>query len=108
MRGGTHLRLTSVASSTSSGNKKFILSGGDHNDTFSCFLTSPHLTPHSAALPALESTQGYIVAISSLGGQLRFPGASDACISKHAINRLVEFIVLGKSPFPPIFILQGS
>jgi len=42
----------------------------------------------------LESTQGYIVAISSLGGQLRFPGASDSCISKHAINRLVEYIVL--------------
>ncbi|KAI0298255.1 NAD-P-binding protein [Russula brevipes] len=48
----------------------------------------------SAALPALESTQGYIIAISSLGAQVRFPGASDACISKHAINRLVEFVTL--------------
>jgi NAD(P)-dependent dehydrogenase (short-subunit alcohol dehydrogenase family) len=45
---------------------------------------------------ALENTQGYIVIISSAGAQLRVPGASDACISKFAVNRLVEFIVLGK------------
>lgn len=69
---------------------------------------SPNITPISAALPALESTQGYIVAIASLGGQLRFPGASDGCISKHAVNRLVEFIVLGKVPINFIFVLQGS
>jgi len=31
MRGGTHLRSTFVASSTSSGNKTFLLSGGGHN-----------------------------------------------------------------------------
>ncbi|KAH9992136.1 NAD-P-binding protein [Russula vinacea] len=48
----------------------------------------------SAAVPALEKTQGYIVALSSIGAQLRFPGASDGCISKHAVNRLVEFVVL--------------
>lgn len=48
----------------------------------------------SAAIPALETTQGYIIAISSIGAQLRFPGASDGCITKHAVNRLVEFIVL--------------
>ena len=46
----------------------------------------------------MENTQGYIVVISSVGAQLRVPGASDACISKFAVNRLVEFIVLGK-PF---------
>ena len=44
----------------------------------------------------MENTQGYIVVISSSGAQLRVPGASDACISKFAVNRLVEFIVLGK------------
>ena len=44
----------------------------------------------------MESTQGYIIVISSAGAQLRVPGASDACISKFAVNRLVEFIVLGK------------
>lgn len=47
-------------------------------------------------MAALENTQGYIVVISSSGAQLRVPGASDACISKFAVNRLVEFIVLGK------------
>jgi NAD(P)-dependent dehydrogenase (short-subunit alcohol dehydrogenase family) len=59
--------------------------------------SSPNWAPDdSAAIPALESTQGYIIAISSVGGQLRWPGASDGCISKHAVNRLIEFIVLGK------------
>jgi NAD(P)-dependent dehydrogenase (short-subunit alcohol dehydrogenase family) len=48
----------------------------------------------SAAVPALEDTQGYIVALSSLGAQLRVPGGSDGCISKHAVNRLVEFVAL--------------
>ncbi|KAI0266641.1 NAD-P-binding protein [Russula aff. rugulosa BPL654] len=48
----------------------------------------------SAAIPALEKTQGYIIAMSSIGAQLRFPGASDGCITKHVVNRLVEFIVL--------------
>jgi NAD(P)-dependent dehydrogenase (short-subunit alcohol dehydrogenase family) len=48
----------------------------------------------SVAVPALEKTQGYIVALSSMGGQLRIPGGSDGCISKHAVNRLVEFIAL--------------
>jgi hypothetical protein len=44
----------------------------------------------------LESTQGYIVVISSAGAQLRVPGAGEASISKFVVNRLVEFIVLGK------------
>ncbi|KAH9989504.1 NAD-P-binding protein [Russula vinacea] len=48
----------------------------------------------SAGVSALEKTRGYIVVISSSGAQLRFPGASDACISKFAVNRLVEFIAL--------------
>ena len=56
-------------------------------------------TPFSVAIPALEKAQGYIVAITSLGAQLRVPGGSDGCISKHAVNRLVEFIALGKIPF---------
>ena len=53
--------------------------------------------PSSAAVSALEKTQGYIIIISSAGAQIRFPGSSDACISKLAVNRLVEFIVLGNS-----------
>ncbi|KAI0249102.1 NAD-P-binding protein [Lactifluus subvellereus] len=47
-----------------------------------------------AAIPALEKTQGHFVAISSVGAQLRIPGSSDANISKHAVNRLVEFVSL--------------
>jgi NAD(P)-dependent dehydrogenase (short-subunit alcohol dehydrogenase family) len=66
-----------------------------HKHTFSR-LPPPNWAPNSAAIPALESTQGYIVAISSVGAQLRWPGASDGCITKHAVNRLIEFIVLGK------------
>jgi NAD(P)-dependent dehydrogenase (short-subunit alcohol dehydrogenase family) len=49
----------------------------------------------------LEKTQGYIVAITSLGAQLRVPGGSDGCITKHAVNRLVEFIALGENPYLP-------
>jgi hypothetical protein len=41
-------------------------------------------------------TQGYVVALSSVGAQLRIPGSSDANISKSAMNRLVEFITLGE------------
>ncbi|KAI0263520.1 NAD-P-binding protein [Gloeopeniophorella convolvens] len=39
-------------------------------------------------------TKGYAIALSSPGAQLRIPGSSDANISKHAVNRLVEFIAL--------------
>jgi NAD(P)-dependent dehydrogenase (short-subunit alcohol dehydrogenase family) len=60
-------------------------------------LKSSSKIAFSAAVPALEKTQGYVIAITSIGAQLRFPGASDGCISKHAVNRLVEFITLGKS-----------
>ena len=58
-------------------------------------------TVSSVAIPALEKTQGYIVAITSLGAQLRVPGGSDGCTTKHAVNRLVEFIALGKNPYLP-------
>ena len=65
-------------------------------------------TAFSSAVSALEKTQGYIVALSSMGAQLRFPGASDPCISKHAVNRLVEFIVLGKTPSRSSLPFWGS
>ncbi|KAI9449370.1 NAD-P-binding protein [Lactarius psammicola] len=47
-----------------------------------------------AAATALEQSRGYYVAISSVGAQIRNPGTSDANMSKHAVNRLIEFIVL--------------
>jgi NAD(P)-dependent dehydrogenase (short-subunit alcohol dehydrogenase family) len=62
------------------------------------------ITTSSAAVLALEKTQGYIVVISSGGAQLRIPGGSDPCISKFAVNRLVEYVVLGNflnTPYLP-------
>ncbi|KAI0294640.1 NAD-P-binding protein [Multifurca ochricompacta] len=50
----------------------------------------------SAAIRALEKVEGYIVAVSGIAAQVRLPGCSDGCISKHAVNRLVEFIALAK------------
>jgi len=47
-----------------------------------------------AAATALEQSRGYYVAISSVGAQVRNPGTSDASMSKHAVNRLIEFITL--------------
>ncbi|KAH9021148.1 NAD-P-binding protein [Lactarius pseudohatsudake] len=47
-----------------------------------------------ASLSALEKTGGRIVVISSSAAQLRIPHASDYATSKHALNRLVEFIAL--------------
>ncbi|KAH9062282.1 NAD-P-binding protein [Lactarius vividus] len=47
-----------------------------------------------ASLSALEKTSGRIVAISSVVAQLRVPHISDYGTSKHALNRLVEFIAL--------------
>ncbi|KAH9030658.1 NAD-P-binding protein [Lactarius pseudohatsudake] len=47
-----------------------------------------------ASLSALEKTSGRIVVISSNAAQLRVPHGSDYAISKHAVNRLVEFIAL--------------
>ncbi|KAI0265845.1 NAD-P-binding protein [Gloeopeniophorella convolvens] len=47
-----------------------------------------------ASLPALEEANGRIVVVSSSAAQLRMPNASDYCVSKHAVGRLVEFIAL--------------
>ncbi|KAH9034068.1 NAD-P-binding protein [Lactarius pseudohatsudake] len=47
-----------------------------------------------ASLSALEKTSGRIVVVSSGAAQLRLPLASDYATSKHALNRLVEFIAL--------------
>jgi len=56
---------------------------------------APYLIPtHSASAMALQASKGYFIAVSSAGAQMRVPGASDYCISKHALNRLVEFIAV--------------
>ena len=96
MRGGTRSRSTSAGSSTLSG--IFYFTVLILIQTRSVLADTLKTTAFSVALPALEMTQGYIIAITSLGGQLRVPGGSDGCISKHAVNRLVEFVALGKKP----------
>ncbi|EPQ51394.1 NADP-dependent dehydrogenase [Gloeophyllum trabeum ATCC 11539] len=40
----------------------------------------------------LVATKGYVVLVSSLGAQARIPGRSGYQTSKHAMNRLAEFI----------------
>ena len=47
---------------------------------------------HSAKQNVKGSTGGHLILISSVGAQLLTPGASDYQTSKHAINRLCEFI----------------
>ena len=54
--------------------------------------TVPHLAK-SAKLRAAEGRSGgHLVLLSSIGAQLLMPGASDYQTSKHAINRLCEFV----------------
>ncbi len=54
----------------------------------------PHLIESARKHSAKGLTGGYMVLISSIGAQLLMPGASDYQTSKHAINRLCEFINL--------------
>ncbi|MEJ0003040.1 MAG: SDR family oxidoreductase [Pararobbsia sp.] len=41
---------------------------------------------------AIGQSGGHLIVISSIGAQLLTPGASDYQASKHAINRLCEFV----------------
>jgi NAD(P)-dependent dehydrogenase (short-subunit alcohol dehydrogenase family) len=50
----------------------------------------------SFAVPELLKANGQIVFLSSCMAQLRMPFFSDYCLSKHALNRLVEFVAVGK------------
>jgi len=52
----------------------------------------PHLIESARRHAAQGSTGGHLILISSIGAQLLMPGASDYQTSKHAINRLCEFI----------------
>ncbi|VDB92275.1 unnamed protein product [Peniophora sp. CBMAI 1063] len=46
-----------------------------------------------ASAPYLNETRGYLVVVSSIGAQLRTPLGSEYNISKHTLNRLVEYVV---------------
>jgi short-subunit dehydrogenase len=54
-----------------------------------------HLIIPSSSIPELQKTKGHVVIISSGAAQVRIPNMSEYCISKHAINRFVEFIAIG-------------
>ena len=52
----------------------------------------PHLIESAKRWGAEGSSGGHLILTSSVGGQLLMPGASDYQASKHAINRLCEFV----------------
>ena len=52
----------------------------------------PHLIESARKHAAQGSTGGHLIFMSSIGAQLLMPGASDYQTSKHAINRLCEFV----------------
>jgi NAD(P)-dependent dehydrogenase (short-subunit alcohol dehydrogenase family) len=55
-------------------------------------FTLPHLIQSASARAAEGRSGGHLVLLSSIGAQLLLPGASDYQTSKHAINRLCEFV----------------
>lgn len=54
--------------------------------------TIQHLIDSARRHTANGSSGGHLILISSVGAQLLLPGASDYQTSKHAINRLCEFV----------------
>ena len=58
---------------------------------FYCLLTS-------FAVPELLKTKGQVVVLSSEVSQLRIPGMSEYCMSKHAMLRFAEFASIGNYP----------
>ncbi|MCI5076345.1 SDR family oxidoreductase [Oricola sp.] len=55
-------------------------------------FTLPHPIEPAAKRAAQGSSGGHLIVLSSIGAQLLMPGASDYQTSKHAINRLCEFV----------------
>jgi NAD(P)-dependent dehydrogenase (short-subunit alcohol dehydrogenase family) len=54
--------------------------------------TLPHLIQSAANRAAEGRSGGHLILLSSVGAQYVMPGASDYQTSKHAINRLCEFV----------------
>lgn len=55
-------------------------------------FTLPHLIASAKRRAAEGRSGGHLILLSSVGAQLLMPGASDYQTSKHAINRLCEFV----------------
>ncbi|VDC05476.1 unnamed protein product [Peniophora sp. CBMAI 1063] len=60
------------------------------------------------ALKHLKKADGYFLATTSVGAQLRTPYASDYQTSKHALNRLVEFIAFENAPVKVFSLHPGA
>src|ERR1700749_1098421 len=52
----------------------------------------PHLIASARRAIGRGRAGGYLILLSSVGAQFLTPGASDYQTSKHAINRLCEFV----------------
>lgn len=55
-------------------------------------FTLPHLIKSAKTQAAVGKSGGHLILLSSVGAQVVMPGASDYQTSKHAINRLCEFV----------------
>ncbi|MBV7377940.1 SDR family oxidoreductase [Maritimibacter sp. DP4N28-5] len=55
-------------------------------------FTLPHLIKSAERLESEGGSGGHLILLSSIGAQLLMDGASDYQTSKHAINRLCEFV----------------
>ena len=55
-------------------------------------FTLPHLIDSAKSRVAEGRSGGHLILLSSIGAQYVMPGASDYQTSKHAINRLCEFV----------------
>ncbi|WP_298859691.1 SDR family oxidoreductase [uncultured Sulfitobacter sp.] len=55
-------------------------------------FTLPHLIKSAKKHAAEGKSGGHLILLSSIGAQVLMPGASDYQTSKHAINRLCEFV----------------
>lgn len=55
-------------------------------------FTLPHLIESARKYAAEGKSGGHLILLSSVGAQVVMPGASDYQTSKHAINRLCEFV----------------
>lgn len=52
----------------------------------------------SFSVPELVKTDGQIVVLTSIAAQYRAPFATEYFLSKHALNRLAELVVVGMFP----------
>lgn len=62
------------------------------------FGAHPVLCTGSFSVPELVKADGRIVVLSSGAAQYRTALYSEYCLSKHALNRLAELVVVGTYP----------